>query len=180
MAILDDVKLSLRISNTSYNTEITDLINACKADLGLTGMVDAVIVDTDALIKRAIMIYCKAHFGFDNPDYDKLIKAYNLLRLHLSISKDYNFLSVTFTITDSVTTDAIREAYIKLWNEEQNYEEIKYTNEDGEAIFYVRAGNNFKYDVSALDYQTDYHTTDDKNIEDISTNTAIAVSLVEV
>lgn len=180
MAILDDVKLSLRISNTAYNTEITDLINACKADLGLTGMVSSIIVDTDILIKRAIMIYCKLNFGYDNPDYDKLLKAYDLLRMHLAISKDYNLLTVTFTITDSVTTDAIREAYIKIWNEEQNYEEIKYTNEDGEAIFYVRAGNNFKYDISADGYTGDYHSEDDKNIEDISANTTINVALVEV
>jgi len=61
MAILDDVKLSLRISSTSYNTEITDLIAACKADLGLSGLY--VTSDSDTLVKRAIMLYVKAHFG---------------------------------------------------------------------------------------------------------------------
>jgi hypothetical protein len=180
MAILDDVKLSLRISNNVYDTEINDLISACKADLGLTGIIDSVIVDTDTLIKRAIMIYCKLNFGYDNPDYDKLLEAYTLLRTHLAISKDYNLLTVTFTITDSVTTDAIREAYIKFWNDEQNYEEIKYTDENGQIIFYVRAGTNFKYDISADGYTADNHSDDDKNIEDVSANTTIDVALIEV
>ncbi len=89
MAILADVKKVLRITSDAFDGEINDLIDACKKDLEITGLDKNVIVETDALIKRAIKLYCKAHFGYDNPDYERLIKAYDLLKGHLSISIDY-------------------------------------------------------------------------------------------
>ena len=91
MAILDDVKKALRISaaNTALDGEVQDLINEAKADLALVGVDTAKIDDTDALIKRAIRTYCKAHFGWNNPDADRLQKAYEMIRDHLSLSVDY-------------------------------------------------------------------------------------------
>jgi hypothetical protein len=88
MALLDDVKLALRISNTSYNSEITDLIEAAKLDLILSGVVNDDY--TDSLLKRAIVIYCKANFGMSNPDSEKFQKSYDLLKSHLSLAADYN------------------------------------------------------------------------------------------
>ena len=87
--LLVDVKQCLRISNTSFDTEIQDLIDAAKADLVLSGVLESKIVDTDLLIKRAIIIYVKANFGFENPDYDKLERAYNSLKNHLTLSQEY-------------------------------------------------------------------------------------------
>ena len=92
MAILDDVKVALRIAatTTDFDTEIQDLIDAAKADLKLAGVVADKAVDTDTLIKRAITTYCKANFGYDNPDADRLQKAYEMLKMHLTLSADYN------------------------------------------------------------------------------------------
>lgn len=90
MALLDDVKKALRISNAEYNTEVQDLIDAAKLDLEITGLYKPLIIDTDALIKRAVTLYCKAHFGYNNPDADRLVQAYNSLKMHLSLSGDYN------------------------------------------------------------------------------------------
>ena len=180
MAILDDVKTTLRITNTAYDTEITDLINACKADLALVGIVSAKIIDTDALIKQSIITYCKAYFGFDNKDADRFKMAYESIRNHLSLTYEYSFFAVTFTVTDSVTTNAIREANIRFYNELNNYEATYTTEENGQAIFYVRLGSNYKYDITADSYADDIHSDDDKNIIDISQNTAIAVSLTGV
>jgi len=89
MALLDDVKVALRISdtNTSFNTEINDLISAAKRDLLVAGI--KVTDETDALIKRAIVTYCKAYFGYDNPDADRLIRAYQMLKMHLMLSSEY-------------------------------------------------------------------------------------------
>ena len=89
MALLDDVKVALRISasNTSFNTEINDLIGAAQRDLLVAGIK---VMDTaDPLIKRAIVTYCKAYFGYDNPDVDRLIKAYQMLKMHLMLSTEY-------------------------------------------------------------------------------------------
>jgi len=65
MALLDDVKLALRISPTiiAYDDEVQDLIEAAKADLKLSGVDPAKLDESDPLIKRAIVTYCKAHFG---------------------------------------------------------------------------------------------------------------------
>ena len=90
MAILTDVKTVLRISNTAYDTEITDLIAAAKADLILTGVLAIKANDdTDTLIKRAITVYAKANFGLNNPDSEKLQKSYDSLKCHLSLSQEY-------------------------------------------------------------------------------------------
>ena len=178
MAILDDVKISLRITNTSYNTEITDLINACKSDLTISGVYSN--DDTDSLIKRAIMLYVKAHFGYNNPDADRLMTSYDMLKRHLAFSKDYSFYQVTFTITDVSDDSIIREATIKLWNDELNYVEYKSTDDAGEAVFNVRVGNNYKYDITATDFVADYHSDTDKNIVDVTGDTAIAVELTGV
>jgi uncharacterized phage protein (predicted DNA packaging) len=89
--MLDDIKILLRITTTAFDTEINDLISAARQDLVLSG-VDSTKAndDTDPLIKRAISLYCKANFGFDNPDADRLQQSYNLLKMSLALSSDYN------------------------------------------------------------------------------------------
>ena len=90
MAMLDKVKIALRISalTTTFDTEVQDLIDAAKADLELSGV--KVIVETDVLVIRAINTYCKANFGWDNPEAERLQKAYDSIKAHLSSSADYN------------------------------------------------------------------------------------------
>lgn len=90
MPILDDVKTALRISNTAFDSEITDLISAARSDLKLSGVLESKVNDdTDALIKRAIVVYCKANFGWNNPDAEKLQQSYDMLKMHLSLSQEY-------------------------------------------------------------------------------------------
>lgn len=93
--LIDDIKITLRISKTNlaFDSEIEDLIETARQDLKLAG-VSANIVDAetdqDPLIKRAITTYVKANFGWDNPDADRLQKAYDSLKMHLSLAGDYN------------------------------------------------------------------------------------------
>lgn len=84
--MLDDVKLALRLTGDDFDNEITPLIEACKSDLELSGVAHSSIIETDYLIKRAIIVYCKAEFGYDNPDSDKFKASYESLKTHLSIS----------------------------------------------------------------------------------------------
>jgi uncharacterized phage protein (predicted DNA packaging) len=88
MALIDDVKKALRVSNTAHDTEVNDLIAAAQKDLSIVG-IDPVDI-TDPLIKRAIVTYCKAYFGYDNSDADRLVSAYTSLKVHLSLSGDYD------------------------------------------------------------------------------------------
>lgn len=95
MPILDDVKTALRISNTAFDGEITDLISAARSDLKLSGVLESKVNDdTDALIKRAIVVYCKANFGWNNPDAEKLQQSYDMLKMHLSLSQEYTVEAV--------------------------------------------------------------------------------------
>jgi len=85
--MLEEVKMALRISNTAYDNEITNLIDACKSDLETSGVAPSYFLEDNlrALIKRAIIIYCKAQFGFDNQDASRLNESYELLKQKLAI-----------------------------------------------------------------------------------------------
>ena len=87
MAALDDVKKSLRISSSACDGEISDLIAAAKADLGLAGIC-ADIDPPPALLKMAIVTYCKAHFGYDDKS-DKFAQSYDSLKKDMALSKEY-------------------------------------------------------------------------------------------
>jgi uncharacterized phage protein (predicted DNA packaging) len=92
VATLNEVKTTLRISisNTAFDTDIEDLMEEARHDLKLSG-ISAILADsdTDPLIKRAIKTYCKANFGFDNPDAKRFQDSYDSLKQHLSLAGDY-------------------------------------------------------------------------------------------
>ena len=89
MALLDDVKQALRITVPDFDGEVGDLILAAKADLELAGVSVTKIVDVDPLIKRAVVTYVKAYFGYDNPDAERFAKSYEMLKTHLTLAGDY-------------------------------------------------------------------------------------------
>lgn len=84
------IRRYLRINHTHFDAEITDLIGAARADLLLGGIkADKVNDESDALIKRAIVVYVKAEFGLDNADAEKYRESYNMLKRHLMLSSEY-------------------------------------------------------------------------------------------
>lgn len=91
--MLEEVKTALRISasNSVFNDEINTLILAARLDLVQAGVSADVVNDTDpdALIKRAIVTYAKANFGYDNPEANRFERAYTMLKQHLSLYGDY-------------------------------------------------------------------------------------------
>jgi hypothetical protein len=83
---LDDVKLALRLTTQAYDNELTDLIDAALLDLGVAGVTED--DQTNALIKRAIVTYCKVHFG-SPADFDRLKKIYDEQKAQLGMATDY-------------------------------------------------------------------------------------------
>ena len=62
--ILAKVKLALRIVTNDFDSEITDLIEACFLDLGIAGVVNHIDeASCDELVLRAVITYCRVHFG---------------------------------------------------------------------------------------------------------------------
>lgn len=85
--MLQKIKDALRVSGEALDEEIQDLIHAAKADLRLSGITKN---EDDPLILRAITIYCKSHFGYEDPAQAELfMKSYNALKSHLALSKEY-------------------------------------------------------------------------------------------
>ncbi|QEK12584.1 DNA-packaging protein [Crassaminicella thermophila] len=88
--MLEKIKNSLRIDDDSFDMEIQDLINAAKADLKLSGVVESKIVELDPLIIRAIKTFCKAEFSSDDKEADRYKESYESIKCHLLLSTDYN------------------------------------------------------------------------------------------
>ena len=91
MAILAIVKMALRITTNAFDDELTDLISAALEDMGIAGVV--IDDDTDAIIVRAVITYCKMSFGLPE-DYDKLKKSYDEQKAQLSNATGYTEWSV--------------------------------------------------------------------------------------
>lgn len=80
------VKLALRITTDAFDTELTDLIEAAKIDLGIAGV--ELPSTLDAICEIAIITYCKLHFG-EPDEYDRLKASYDEQKAQLSMSTGY-------------------------------------------------------------------------------------------
>lgn len=92
MALLDKVKTACRVSSAAYDEELTDLIGSALADLGITDIKAALLVDTDPepLIRKAVITYCRMHFGYQDEDaYQRLKASYDEQKSQLLMSSDY-------------------------------------------------------------------------------------------
>ena len=79
----------------TFNDELTDLIEAAKIDLSIAGVRNADlepgVEPTDALIIRAIVLYCKLYFGEPaTSDHWKSVKdAYDETKAQLSMASGF-------------------------------------------------------------------------------------------
>lgn len=72
MALLDDIKASLRITSAKLDAEVQMLIGAALYDMERAGVNPELLAlddDTEdlqnAFVKHAVTAYCKAEFGYD-------------------------------------------------------------------------------------------------------------------
>lgn len=131
MALIDDIKKQLRITTDDFNTEINDLVNAAKNDLETVGIYS--IDESDPLIKQAIILYCKANFGYDNPEADRFQETYENIKNKIAMLTDYVYHKITINATEQcqVIFDS----------------KLKETDENGEVIFYSREQNHVPYKI---------------------------------
>lgn len=94
MTLLAKAKEVLRLSSNVTDTEVTDLIKSAIFDLRRVGVIVPQEVeptstgDVDPLLERAILLYCKANYGY-NKDSERFNKAYEHLQMALSLAQDY-------------------------------------------------------------------------------------------
>lgn len=84
--MLAKVKLALRITTNAFDTELENLIEAAKIDLGIAGV--ELPSTLDAICEIAIITYCKLHFG-EPDEYDRLKASYDEQKAQLSMSTGY-------------------------------------------------------------------------------------------
>lgn len=89
--MLAKVKLAMRIVTNAYDTELQALIDAAKLDLGIAGVV--LPATLDALVERAIITYCRVHFGTPD-DGDRLKESYDEQKAQLVTATGYTDWSV--------------------------------------------------------------------------------------
>ncbi len=85
--LLQKVKESIRVGNSSIDGDTTDYILACKADLKRVGLKN--IDCEDPLILQAIKLYVKWHVDFEG-EAERYRLSYEALRDSLSMCGDYN------------------------------------------------------------------------------------------
>lgn len=84
--MLEKVKLALRLVTDKYDSELNDLIDAAKLDLGIAGVTAPETLD--ALVSKAIITYCKMSFGLPE-DWDRLKRSYDEQKAQLSNASGY-------------------------------------------------------------------------------------------
>lgn len=83
--MLERVKLALRITTNAFDQELEELIEAAKLDMGIAGVIPD---NLDAIVSRAIITYCKVHFG-EPDEYDRLKASYDEQKAQLSMATGY-------------------------------------------------------------------------------------------
>jgi hypothetical protein len=88
--MLEKVKLALRITTNAFDSELNDLIDAAKIDLGIAGVNIPVTTDqsVDVIVSKAIITYCKLNFG-EPDEYDRLKASYDEQKAQLSMATGY-------------------------------------------------------------------------------------------
>lgn len=86
MALLDDMKVALRVSGDAFDGEVAALIAAAEADLVRVGVPDAYVREEGPLVRQAVACYCKARFGFDNDEAPRLEASYRQMAVDMANS----------------------------------------------------------------------------------------------
>jgi hypothetical protein len=82
VALLDDIKLSLRVTSESFDAEAQMLVDAALYDMGRAGVNPSLLELADgdlanAFVKNAVTCYCKANFGYDNAEAERFQESYH-------------------------------------------------------------------------------------------------------
>lgn len=86
--MLDNMKMALRIRHGSLDDDINGNISACSLDLKRAGIKAFEENNADALITKAMELYCKWQYDFGGKG-EQYHRAYEQLRNALSLSGDY-------------------------------------------------------------------------------------------
>lgn len=90
--LLDACREALRIPAdcTDFDAEIEDLIDAARAAMRAGGVADDVAADdSNGAVRLAVKVYCRANFGMDNPDAERLAQSFDDLLTMMRGSSEF-------------------------------------------------------------------------------------------
>lgn len=92
--LFDKAKVAVRstFDDVELDNELNDLIVAARDDLRVFGLVDKAhssYGDDSSLVTQAVLLYVKAHWGYDNPDAERFGALYDELKNKLSVSSQF-------------------------------------------------------------------------------------------
>lgn len=99
MALIDDIKLSLRLTTDALDSEVQMLVDSALFDMERVGVnPDLLQLDWDddipnAFVKNAVTCYCKAHFGYDNAEADRFDESYRRIVCDL-LNSSHNIAAI--------------------------------------------------------------------------------------
>lgn len=87
MALLDDVKVAVRVSEGTedFDSELEMLIQGAFAELERVGIKPSLLDEDEPapLVKHAVILYAKAHFGYDNSERQEFASAFKMIETDL-------------------------------------------------------------------------------------------------
>lgn len=87
-ATIASVRTTLRVTTTAFDGQISTLVEAALADLGIAGVNGENVVETDPLTLQAIATYCRMNFGSPD-DYDRIKASYDEQKAQMSMATHY-------------------------------------------------------------------------------------------
>ena len=110
--MLTKVKNALRITTNAFDDELNGLISAALRDLSIAGIAGCVPTTADTLIVRAVITYCKAHFGqAETGEYDRLKAAYDEQKAQLQTATGYGLDETLGYMQLGVSVDATGQVW---------------------------------------------------------------------
>jgi hypothetical protein len=86
--LLDKTKTALRVTVDAYDSDLTDMIEAAKLDLGIAGV--ELPTTLDAICERAIITYCRVHFSaLSDGEFSRLKASYDEQKAQLATATGY-------------------------------------------------------------------------------------------
>ena len=86
MTTIEKIKKRLRVKSDEADAEVEALVLACMKELEVAGVYGHPC--DDPLYMQAVVLYCKAHFGYDEGT-DRFREAFESLRNSMALSGDY-------------------------------------------------------------------------------------------
>lgn len=85
MALLDDIRVSARVSSTATDSELEMWVSSALADLERVGVRPALLEreSLNPLAKAAVTCFVKAHYGYDVDERPQFEEAYRSLAVGL-------------------------------------------------------------------------------------------------